>query len=410
VTTAGTQRTRDRALLYSAAFLRASATQYVGIVLGLLLAATKWPAWITSAGLAGGAAAAAVVTLAGARLPPRTTVFAVALLTAAGAVAVAFASGPWIAAAAAFVGMLNAMGRDRGAALAVESALLPSTTDDAGRTSAFAWHGVFQDAGHALGALLVGAAAPVAVWAAGAAAVGAGDAAPSRGGLLVAAGLALVAAAPYGFLSHGLAAAPRAARAPVSPESRRILTRVCALFALDGFGGGFLSSALLTWFFFDRFHVDERTIGPLFAAANVFTAFSHLGAAWLARRIGLVRTMVFTHIPSSLLLMTVPWAPSFGVAAALFLARNAIVEMDVPTRQSYVMAVVRPEERTAASGATLLVRLFAYVTAPLVLGTLPFGAGSAAPLLLGGGTKILYDVLLWRSFRALKPPEERSSR
>jgi hypothetical protein len=398
---------RDRSLLYAAAFLRAAATQFVGIVLGMRLAETGWPGWVTSAGLAGGAAAAAVVTLAGTRLPPRPTIAAVTALSAVGAVGAAFATGPWSAAAAAFVGMLNAMGRDRGAAFAVETALLPSTTDDRGRTRAFAWHGVFQDAGHALGALLLLAAAPLVAFATGPGGLAPDGTTAARAGLVVAGVLALFAAIPYAFLSRGISARPAAASRRLTPESRRILTKVCALFALDGFGGGFLSSALMTWFFFARFGVDERSIGPLFAAANVLTAFSHLGAAWLARRIGLVNTMVFTHIPSSLLLMTVPWAPSFGVAAALFLARHAIVEMDVPTRQSYVMAVVGPPERARATGATLLVRLFAYVAAPLLLGALPFGAGSAAPLLLGGSSKILYDVLLWRSFRALKPPEER---
>src|SRR5688572_26977601 len=147
----------------------------------------------------------------------------------------------------------------------------------------------------------------------------------------------------------------------------------------------------------------------LFFGARVMNAVSHLGAAWLARRIGLVNTMVVTHIPSSILLMTVAIAPNFPVAAVLFLLREGLVEMDVPTRQSYVLAVVRPEERTVATGVTNLVRLAAWAVAPIVAGALTVGDSYAVPLVVGAGMKILYDVLLYRAFRGVKPPEERQS-
>src|SRR5207245_132902 len=156
----------------------------------------------------------------------------------------------------------------------------------------------------------------------------------------------------------------------VSKGSRRILWRIGSLFALDSFAGGFLTTAMLALFFYERFGVREGTLGPLFFAARIANAFSHLAAAWLARRIGLVNTMVFTHIPSSLLLVTVAYAPSFPVAAALFLIREGLVEMDVPTRQSYVMAVVQPEERTFASGLTHLVRMAGWRIAPAFAGLL----------------------------------------
>ena len=141
--------------------------------------------------------------------------------------------------------------------------------------------------------------------------------------------------------------------------------------------------------------------------ARVANAFSHLGAAWLAKRIGLVNTMVFTHIPSSLLLLTVPFAPTFWVAAVLFLLREGLVEMDVPTRQSYVMAVVRPEERTIASGVTGLVRMGAWAAAPGIAGLLIKTVTQAAPLFIGAGLKIVYDLTLYFAFRNVKPPEER---
>jgi predicted MFS family arabinose efflux permease len=185
-----------------------------------------------------------------------------------------------------------------------------------------------------------------------------------------------------------------------------VLTRLSALFAIDAIGGGFLTTALLAYFFYERFGVGIESIGVLFFVARIANAVSHFAAAWLAARIGLVNTMVFTHIPSSVLLLTVPFMPTFAVAAALFLVREALVEMDVPTRQSYVMAVVRPEERTFASGVTHLVRLAGWAVAPAIAGLLMSGTSLAAPLVVGAALKIIYDIVLWRAFRNLRPPEE----
>lgn len=163
---------------------------------------------------------------------------------------------------------------------------------------------------------------------------------------------------------------------------------------------------MLSFFFFERFRVSEGVIGTLFFGARLMNAASHLGAAWIAARIGLVNTMVFTHISSRLLLVTVAFAPSFTVAAALFLLREGLVEMDVPTRQSYVLAVVRPEERTFASGITNLVRLAAWAVAPAFAAALMSGDSLYLPLVIGAGMKISYDLLLWRAFRSIPPPEE----
>jgi MFS family permease len=147
-------------------------------------------------------------------------------------------------------------------------------------------------------------------------------------------------------------------------------------------------------------------VAILFGAGRVLSAFSHLLAAWLSRRIGLVNTMVFTHIPSSLLLFTIVASDQFVVAAALFLLREGLNEMDVPTRQSYTMAVVRPEERLAVSGITSLVRSGGWALAPVIAGWMIVTGGLGLPLVFSGGTKIAYDLLLWREFRRVKPPEE----
>jgi MFS family permease len=395
---------RDRRFLYAAAFLRALATGMVGVLLGLYLASLGLSAAaigvVLTAGLAGATVALVAVTWMGDRFGRRRALLALALAGAGGGLLAALVGGLPALATAAFFGMLNGMGRDRGAALVLEQAILPATTDDAGRTGAFARYNLLTDIGHALGALL--AAAPVLLQWAGFAEADAYRAMFFFYALLLSAGGPLAL-----YLSAAAEAGADGPRRPVSPESRKIIWKISGLFAIDSIAGGFLGSALLSYFFFERFAVSAALIGGLFFGARALNALSHLGAAWLAARIGLVNTMVFTHIPSSLLLASVAFAPNFPVAAVLFLLREGLVEMDVPTRQSYVMAVVRPEERTYASGVTHLVRLGGWAVAPSIAGWLMQTAALAAPLFVGAGMKIAYDLLLWRAFHKLKPPEER---
>jgi MFS family permease len=396
---------RDRRLLYATAFLRALTTGFIGVLLGVYLVEvgldTGTMGVVVSAGLAGAAVGTFVVTFLGDRIGHRRALVAIALLGAVGGAGMAFGSHPLALGVAAFLGMANGMGRDRGAALVVEQALLPSTGTDAERTMAFARYNLFQDAGHAVGGLLAGM--PALLQQAGVA-TGTGA---FRAAVLVYAVLTLLPAAAYLGLSSAIEAPPARRRERLSPASRSILWRISSLFMFDSFAGGFLTTALLSFFFHERFGVGIATIGPLFFAARVANALSHLAAAWLADRIGLVNTMVFTHIPSSLLLVTVAYAPSFPVAAALFVLREGLVEMDVPTRQSYVMAVVRPEERTVASGVTHLVRMAAWAVAPAFAGLLMEDVSLVVPLVVGAAMKVAYDLLLWRAFRNVRPPEER---
>jgi MFS family permease len=185
-----------------------------------------------------------------------------------------------------------------------------------------------------------------------------------------------------------------------------VLARLSSLFLVDSLAGGFLTTSLIALFFERRFGAGPAALGLLFAGARVLNAVSHVLAAALAARIGLVRTMVFTHLPSSFLLVTVAFAPGFPVAAALFLLREGLVEMDVPTRQSYVMAVVRPEERTRASGITALVRMGGWAVGPAFAGLFMQGLSLGAPLLVAAAMKASYDVLLYAAFRSVRPPEE----
>ena len=395
---------RDRLILYAGAFLRALATGMIAVLIAIYLSRVGFdPAAIgavVAAGLAGAALAALLVTLAGDRAGRRRVLTALGVLGAAGGILVLLAPHGVLVGVAAFLGMLNGMGRDRGASMILDQVILPTTTTNERRTTAFAAYNVVQDAGHALGALLAAVPAAIRTLAP------VGEVASLRMAVGLYSVLLLATAVLYRALSPAVEAGRRAERARLSPETRKIVTRISALFTLDSLGGGFLTTALLSLFFYERFHVSEAVVGALFFGARAMNALSHMAAAWLAKRIGLVNTMVFTHIPSSLLLATVPFAPSFPVAAGLFLLREGLVEMDVPTRQSYVMAVVKPEERTLASGITHLVRLGAWAVAPAFAGLFMRGTSYAVPLWIGAGMKIAYDVLLYAAFRRHRPPEE----
>jgi MFS family permease len=394
----------DRQRIYLAAFIRALATGLIGVLLGVYLGQQGLAAGaigvVISVGLAGAAAATLFVTLLADRLGHRRVLLALTLLSAAGGVALALSSHPVILGIAALFGMVNGMGRDRGAALVVEQAILPATVSQADRTMAFARYNVLQDMGHALGGLAAGL--PTLLHQSG---LFTGPP-PLRWSVAGYAALSLIPITSYLGLSAAVEAPDISRRSPISPESKSILGKISTLFAIDSLAGGFLTTALLSFFFYERFGVGLEAIGPIFFAARVLNAVSHLGAAWLARRIGLVKTMVFTHIPSSLLLVSVAYAPSFLIAALLFLLREGLVEMDVPTRQSYVMAVVKPEERTVASGVTHLVRMGAWAVAPTFAGFLMQDVSLMLPLVIGAGMKIGYDLLLWRAFRHVRPPEE----
>lgn len=397
----------DLTLLYINAFLRSFGTGLVAVVLGIYLSLLKLtPAstgGIVAAGLAGAAAASLIATFYADRWGRRRSLVLFSALGLLGAMGVALSSDPWLLGCAAFVGMLNGMGRDRGAALILDQAILAGVTTDQGRTRAFAIYNIVQDVGHALGSLA--AALPATI-----AANGREPATAHLSAYQLALGgyaaLMVASAMAYGRLSAAAEPPRRTEEIRVSPSSWRMLWKISALFVVDGLGGGFLTTTLLSYFFFERFGAAPAVIATLFFVARIANAVSHLGAAWLANRIGLLNTMVFTHIPSSLLLVTVAFAPNFPLAAFLFVLRESLVEMDVPTRQSYIMAIVRPEERTIASGITNLVRMAAWAAAPALAGLFMEQSSLAAPLFIGAGLKIGYDVALYFAFRGIKPPEE----
>jgi MFS family permease len=398
---------RDIYLIYCAAFLRSLGIGLVGVLLGVYLYRRGFSSTaiglVIAAGLAGAAVATVVVSLRGDRLGRRRMLITLALLGVVGGLGLAFAPGLAALLPLAFIGMLNAMGTDRTASFALEQAVIPGLVHDERRTWAFSCYHVVLDAGHALGALAAGLPVALERWR------GVDPARSYHFVFLGYAALNLFGAVAFLFLSPAIEIERPPTLAEVSHETKRIVTKLAALFSLDAFGGGFLTDALVAYWFFRRFGTNEESLGVLFFVVHLLNAGSHLGAAWLARRFGLVNTMVFTHLPSSVFLMAVPFAPSLPIAVVLFLLRESLVEMDVPTRQSYITAVVRPEERTFASGVTNLTRNSFWAVASSLAGFFMQHVAFGAPLVVGGGLKVIYDGLLYRSFRNLRPPEERGT-
>jgi MFS family permease len=190
-------------------------------------------------------------------------------------------------------------------------------------------------------------------------------------------------------------------------RSQKVVFRLAALFSLDAFAGGFVIQSLMALWFNQKFGVEPAVLGAIFFGANILAGISALSAAWVASKIGLINTMVFTHLPSNILLILVPFMPSLGLAIVLLLLRFSISQMDVPTRQSYTMAVVAPDERSAASGITGVARTIGASLSPVITGAFMSNpAFLGLPFVISGGLKIVYDLALYFNFRAVKPPEE----
>jgi MFS family permease len=307
---------------------------------------------------------------------------------------------------AAIVGTLSPSGNEVGAFLSIEQAALSHIVPDRQRTQTFAWYQLAGSFLTALGALSGGGLAGAIQRAGGS---------PLESYRAVVVGYALLGLA-LGVLFSRLSSAVEVGRreAGNSPyknfglhRSRNVVFKLSALFALDAFAGGLVVQSLVAYWFNVRWGVEPALLGSIFFGANIFAGLSALAAARMAARFGLINTMVWTHIPSNILLMLVPLMPSLPLAIAILLARFSISQMDVPTRQSYTMAVVAPDERSAAAGVTSIVRTLGSAAAPLVTGALLGASLLSAPFFLAGGLKIVYDLSLYQSFRSLKPPEER---
>ena len=337
----------------------------------------------------------------------RTLVIGAVLMAAAGFV-FAGSTGFLVLLVTATLGVLSPSGAEVGPFLPIEQASLTEVTPPERRTSIYAWYNLTGSVATAVGALIAGLV------------VGAlRDAGWSE---IDAYRVILVSYAMRGLILIPIvrAVSPAVEVPPVDTSiartlglhrSRGVVARLASLFALDAFGGGLIVQSLLAYWFHTRFGLPEPVLGAIFFGANILAAVSALAAARIATRIGLINTMVFTHLPSNVLLMLVPLMPTVELAILVLLARFSISQMDVPARQSYTMAVVEPDERSAAAGVTGIARTTGAALSPLIATPLfAVPALAAVPFFLAGGLKIVYDLALWLSFRRHRPPDERSER
>lgn len=355
---------------------------------------------IATATLLGSGLLTLLVGLRAHRFHYRTLLLAASALMAGTGLGFALVADFWPLLVIALVGTLNPSSGDVSVFLPLEHAVLSRVVDDRKRTAAFARYSLVGSLVAALGSLASGAPELIAER------LGASAHAAMQAMFVLYALLAGIAALVYRGLPASLGSDARAQAAPLT-TSRRTVYTLAALFSLDAFAGGFVVQSMLALWLYQRFSLSLAAAGTLFFWTGVLTAFSYLVAVRIADRFGLVNTMVFTHLPSSLCLIAIPFMPALGGVIALLLLRAALSQMDVPTRSSYVMAIVPPIERPAAASVTSVPRSLASAVSPFLAGTLLGASSFGWPLLIAGAVKIGYDVLLFLRFRTIRPPEER---
>jgi MFS family permease len=307
----------------------------------------------------------------------------------------------------AIIGVISPSGNEIGPFLSIEQASLSQLVPDEKRTQTFAWYNLVGSFATATGALVGGVLAQLLQNA---------GYTPVNSYQVVLMGYTLIGVMLVGLF---LLLSP-SIEAPSSSEaisiqrrfglhkSKKVVFKLSSLFALDAFAGGLVVQSMVAYWFNIKFDVQPALLGGIFFAANILAGISALSAAWIAKRIGLINTMVYTHIPSNILLIMVPFMPTLPLAVIALLLRFSISQMDVPTRQSYTMAVVSPDERSAAMGVTSIARSVGAMLSPAIAGQfLAVTSLMGAPFVIAGSLKIVYDVLIWRGFRAVKPPEEK---
>jgi len=388
--------------LYTARSIRDFGDGFVSVLLAVYLTELGHSPWavgiVATAALLGSSLTTLAVGLFGRPGAQRTLLLAAsALMTATGLAFAAASDFAWLL-LVAFVGTINPSAGNVSIFVPMEHALLAGSAQARDRTHLFAIYGLTGAVAASLGSLA--AASPEWLGAAGWTRLEA-----LRAMFLAYAALGVAGAICYALVPRAASAMPEKRSFALGP-SRAIVLKLAALFSIDAFAGGFAVQSLLALWLFTRFDLSLAAAGGFFFASGILAAMSYPAAAWLSRRIGLLNTMVYTHIPSSLCLIGAALAPNVNLALALLLARAALSQMDVPTRSSYVMAVVTPAERAAAASVTSVPRGLASAASPALAGALLAAGYSALPLVICGSLKIAYDLLLLRVFRGVKPPEE----
>jgi MFS family permease len=392
-------------LLYAARAARSFGDGFAVIILPAYLSEIGFSPFqigiVAAVALLGSAVVTLAVGLLAARHDLRSLLLIGALIMAATGLALPNAGHIALILAVMFIGTMNPSTGDIGMLVPLEQTMLAHGVADHDRTRAFAHYSLIGAVATAAGALA--AAAPDALVAVGI----------SRLGALTAmfylyAGLGFACAALYSYLPYGQSHQQASGTAALGP-SRGMVYKLAALFSLDSFAGGFAVPSLVALWLFERFDLSLASAGLFFFWSNVLTAFSYPVAARLAMRFGLINTMVFTHIPSSVCLILAALSPNLWLVLALLLVRSALSQMDVPTRTSYVMAVVTPPERTAAASVTAVPRSLASSVSPALAGALLATPFAGLPLVICGVLKIAYDLSLLVMFRHTRPPEEQRS-
>ncbi len=398
--------TRDGYLLVAARGLRMLSYGFLSVILALYLSAIGFSAlqigMLFTVALGGGATTTTVISVLADRWGRRITLIVSSVLMAAAGAALATSTSFPLLLVVGALGVLSPSGQEIGPFQSLEQAALLEASTEPGRVMPYAWYNLVGYLAVALGALAAGVI-PTALQSAGWTSLAA-----QRTLVWVFAVIGMVLIGCYLPLSPSVELPLRTAASgtprPGLHRSRGIVLRLSALFGLDALAGGLIVQSLIAFWFHQRFGVGLDRLGPLFFGTNLLSAFSGLVAARLADRFGLLNTMVFTHLPSNVLLAMVPFMPSWPLAALALLARHALSQMDVPTRQAYTMVLVAPEERAAAAGVTNAVRPAASSVAPAISGLALQTAVNGLPFVLSGGLKIVYDVLLWLMFRQVPLP------
>jgi MFS family permease len=402
-------------LLFSARIIRLFAFGFMSVILVLFLSKTGLSdaaiGMILSLTLLGDVLLSFWVTSVADRIGRRRMLRVGSVLMAISGGVFVVTQNPVALTLAAVLGIISPTGNEIGPFLSIEQAALTQLIDDTKRTSVFGWYNLAGSFATALGALGGGWLAKE-LQAYGFTAIDAyrcimmGYAASGMVLMLLFIRLSdrvEVTGPPPVYMDN----TRRTAFSIGLHRSKNVVFRLSAVFALDAFAGGFVVQSIMAYWFHVRFGADTGTLGSIFFGANILAGISALLATRIAKKIGLINTMVFTHIPSNILLCLVPLMPDLGWAITLLLLRYSISQMDVPTRQSYTMAVVEPDERTAASGFTNIARSVGAAASPALSGLLLANPlFFSAPFFLAGGLKIVYDLSLYKMFRNIKPPEE----
>lgn len=395
---------RNGRIVIAARTIRSFAFGLNSVALGLYLAglglAGPQIGLVLSAALAGTLGLTLVIAVWGDRIGRRRLLMTGSTLMVSAALVPLVSNEPLLLAAIALSGMVAVNANESTGLQTIDQALLPQTVAADRRTSIFATYNLLAAAAAAMGALAVGVLPVVAPL------LGLEGARIYAPAFVLYALLGLVSLSLHARLDAQAETGQRIERRLAIDRSRPTVARLAILFGFDSLAGSFTVQSFLVFFVATRFATDPAAVGGLFFGAGLLTTASFPVSTWLAARIGLINTMVFSHIPSSLFLIGVAVAPSFEVAAVLLLARAALASMDVPARQSYTMAVVDPAERTATAGLTSLAKAIAQVPGPAIAGSLLMPFGLAVPLIATGVLKIGYDLALFALFRARPAPEE----